>query len=63
METKNNQIKNETKEIFLKAQITNQSNTLTLNNNFKTIYMYIPNKKKVKCLFHFFLDIYINKIK
>lgn len=46
METKTNQIKNEAKDIFLKAQIINQSNTLTLNNNFKTIYMYIPNKKK-----------------
>lgn len=46
METKTNQIKNEAKDIFLKTQIANQSNTLTLNNNFKTIYMYIPNKKK-----------------
>jgi hypothetical protein len=46
MEAKNNQTKNNSKDFFIKAQITNQSNTLTLNNNFKTIYMYIPNKKK-----------------
>ena len=46
MEAKNNQTKNNSKDFFIKSQITNQSNTLTLNNNFKTIYMYIPNKKK-----------------
>lgn len=46
MEIKNNEIKNQPKDFLIKTKIANQYNVSTLNNNFKTIYMYIPNKKK-----------------